>query len=70
LPASGIIDLALALVALKAGVVPGVATLETLDRELAPFPVSSKPQKPRSDVALIICRGFGGMNVALIVRGG
>jgi hypothetical protein len=32
------------------------------------MPVSREPQKPRSDVALVICRGFGGMNVALIVR--
>ena len=30
--------------------------------------VSAKPQTPRSNVALIICRGFGGMNVALLVR--
>ena len=26
------------------------------------------PQKPRSDIALVLCRGFGGMNVALIIR--
>jgi len=68
--ASGVIDLALSLAALRAGVVPGVATLESLDREIAPFPVSTKAQKPSSNIALIICRGFGGMNVALIVRGG
>ena len=66
--ASGAIDLALALAALRAGVVPGVATLESLDPDVAPFPVSSKAQKPRTNVALIICRGFGGMNVVLIVR--
>lgn len=66
--ASGILDLVMALTALRQGIVPGIATLQKLDAELAPFPVSSAPQKPRGDLALVICRGFGGMNVALIVR--
>jgi 3-oxoacyl-[acyl-carrier-protein] synthase-1 len=67
--ASGIIDLVLALSALQEDIVPGIATLNVLDPELAPFPASRKPQRPRSDIALILCRGFGGMNVALVVRG-
>jgi 3-oxoacyl-[acyl-carrier-protein] synthase I len=66
--ASGVMDLVLALNALRLRTVPGIHTLNTLDPELAPFPVSSKPQQPRSDVALVLCRGFGGMNVALLVR--
>jgi 3-oxoacyl-[acyl-carrier-protein] synthase-1 len=68
--ASATLDLVFALKALQQGLVPGVATLNELDPALAPFPVSSKPQKPRSDVALICSRGFGGMNVALLVRAG
>jgi len=67
--ASGVLDLVLTLTALQRGVVPGIPTLKTLDPDIAPFPVSSSPQKPRSDVALILSRGFGGMNVALLVRG-
>jgi 3-oxoacyl-[acyl-carrier-protein] synthase I len=67
--ASGVVDLVLALSALKQGVVPGIATLNFLDPQIAPFPVQSTPQQPRSDIALILCRGFGGMNVALLVRG-
>jgi 3-oxoacyl-[acyl-carrier-protein] synthase-1 len=66
--ASGVIDLVFALTALRQQVVPGIATLNSLDPELAPFPVSATAQKPRGDIALVICRGFGGMNVALIVR--
>lgn len=66
--ASGVIDLVLALRALRQGVVPGIATLQTPDPELLPFPVSTGPQSPRSDIALILCRGFGAMNVALLVR--
>jgi 3-oxoacyl-[acyl-carrier-protein] synthase-1 len=67
--ASGVLDLVLALTALNEGIVPGIATLNSLDREIAPFPASRTPQQPRSDIALILCRGFAGMNVALVVRG-
>ena len=66
--ASGALDLVLVLSALKQRTVPGIPTLSSLDPELAPFPVSTKTQEPRGDVALVICRGFGGMNVALLVR--
>jgi len=66
--ASGALDLLLALQALRSQIVPGIATLNSLDPALAPLPVSQSPQKPRCDTALICCRGFGGMNVALVVR--
>ena len=66
--ASGVIDLVLALKALRQRIVPGIFTLNSLDPELAPFPVSATAQKPRSHIALMICRGFGGMNVALVIR--
>jgi 3-oxoacyl-[acyl-carrier-protein] synthase I len=66
--ASGLLDLTLALTALQRGIVPGIGTLECLDPELAPLPVSRTPQPPRSDIALVLSRGFGGMNVALVVR--
>ena len=66
--ASGLLDLVVTLNALKQGIVPGIATLNALDPELAPLPVSPAPQEPRSDIALILCRGFAGMNVALLVR--
>jgi len=66
--ASGALDLVLALRALSQRVVPCIPTLCTLDPQLVPFPVSVAPQTPRSDVALVLCRGFGGMNVALLIR--
>ena len=47
---------------------PGIATLEAVDAEFSTLPVSREAQKPRSDIALVLCRGFGGMNVALVVR--
>jgi 3-oxoacyl-[acyl-carrier-protein] synthase-1 len=68
LAASGILDSVLALAALRHGVVPGVATLRELDPDLADLPVSAQPQVPRSDVALVLSRGFGGSNTALVLR--
>ena len=68
LAASGILDFVIALEALRNGVVPGVPTLNAIDPEFSTLPVSRDAQKPRSDIALVLCRGFGGMNVALIVR--
>ena len=68
--ASAALDLVMALKALQEAIVPGIATLNELDPALAPLPVSSKPQRLRSDIGLVCSRGFGGMNVALVVRAG
>jgi len=67
--AAGIIETVLALAALARNVVPGVANLETVDPECAGLPLSSTAQTPRSNVALILCRGFAGTDAALVVRG-
>ncbi len=66
--ASGVLDLALTLRALQENVVPGIPTLRTLDPALAPLPVTPSPQRPLAATALLICRGFGGMNLAMIVH--
>jgi len=66
--AAGILETTLSLLALAEGVVPGVATLRELDPDCAGVPVSASPQVPRSKIALILCRGFGGTDAALLVR--
>ncbi len=66
--ASGILDLVFAMTALRQKIVPGIPMLNLTDPEFAPFPVSKTAQQPRGDIALVLCRGFGGMNVALLVR--
>jgi 3-oxoacyl-[acyl-carrier-protein] synthase-1 len=66
--ASAIIDLVMALRALHQKTVPGIANLNELDPAFSALPISRQPQAPRSDVALICSRGFGSMNVALLVR--
>jgi 3-oxoacyl-[acyl-carrier-protein] synthase-1 len=66
--ASATLDLVLALKALQQGIVPGIGTLKEVDPAFAAFPVSTNPQRPRSALALLCSRGFGGMNVALVVR--
>jgi 3-oxoacyl-[acyl-carrier-protein] synthase-1 len=66
--ASGPVETVLTLAALHRGTVPGVATLRRLDPACAELPVSAQPQTPRSDVGLVLSRGFGGTNAALLVR--
>lgn len=66
--ASGIADLVMTLEALKREILPGIGTLAEVDSAIGDFPVSSSATKPTSQNALVICRGFGGMNVVLAVR--
>jgi 3-oxoacyl-[acyl-carrier-protein] synthase-1 len=68
LAASGIVEAVVALAAMREGSVPGVANLRELDPECAGLPVAATPQTPRSDVALVLSRGFGGTNAALVLR--
>jgi 3-oxoacyl-[acyl-carrier-protein] synthase-1 len=68
LAAAGAIDTVLGLQALRRGLVPGIATLEQLDPEFLDLNVSHEASQPRSDVALIISRGFAGTNAALVIR--
>ncbi len=67
--AAGIVETVLALAALQARVVPGIAMLRTLDPACAGLAASATAQVPRSDVALVLCRGFASTNAALLVRG-
>jgi 3-oxoacyl-[acyl-carrier-protein] synthase I len=66
--AAGIIEAVIALEALRERIVPGVATLENLDPACSGLRVSRAAQTPRSNVALILSRGFAGTNAALLVR--
>jgi 3-oxoacyl-[acyl-carrier-protein] synthase I len=68
--ASGILDLTLALKALEQRIAPGMPTLQAADPEFPWLTVQPQAQPVRSNVALVCCRGFGGMNVATLVRTG
>jgi 3-oxoacyl-[acyl-carrier-protein] synthase-1 len=68
--AAGILETVLAFAALARNVVPGVANLSRLDVNCAGLSVSAAAQRPTTDVALILCRGFAGTNAALVVRAG
>ncbi len=68
LAAAGAVDAVIALHALRAGTVPGIASLATLDPQFGDFPASRRAAVPTSDVALILARGFGATNAALLVR--
>jgi 3-oxoacyl-[acyl-carrier-protein] synthase-1 len=66
--ASGILETVQGLWALRERRVPGIASLRELDPAVAGLPVSAAACTPRSDVALVISRGFGGTNAALLIR--
>ena len=51
--AAGILETVVGLAALRANVVPGIATLQTIDPECEGLPVSAKAQAPRSPIALV-----------------
>jgi 3-oxoacyl-(acyl-carrier-protein) synthase len=70
LASAGLIDAVLAVAALRAGMVPGIAGLGAQDAEAPALPASATAQAPRSDVALVISRGFGGTNAACLLRAG
>lgn len=69
LSASGAMDAVLALQMLERGLVPGIATLENLDPAFPQLAASKLVATPRSDIALVISRGFGSTNAALLIRG-
>ena len=66
--AAGILETVVALCALRERIVPDIRTLTALDADCAELRVSALPQTPRSDVALILSRGFAATNAALLVR--
>lgn len=66
--ASGSIEAVLALECLRRSVVPGIATLRAIDPAFARLPVSATAQAPRSKLALVLSRGFGGTSAALVLK--
>ena len=66
--AAGALDTVIALSCLRAGYASGIATLREIDPRCQPLPVSSAGLRLRSDIALVLGRGFGGMSAALMIR--
>jgi 3-oxoacyl-[acyl-carrier-protein] synthase-1 len=68
LSASAVLEMVLALRAVQDGELPGIGSLCEPDPECG-LPVARWPQRPRSDVALVLSRGFAGVDVAVLLRG-
>jgi 3-oxoacyl-[acyl-carrier-protein] synthase-1 len=66
--AAGLFDSAIGLEACRRRVVPGISTLEQLADSCAGLNVSKQARTPRSDVVLVLCRGFAGTNAAVLLR--
>ncbi|MGL6110415.1 MAG: beta-ketoacyl-[acyl-carrier-protein] synthase family protein [Rubrivivax sp.] len=68
LAAAGLIEAVLALAALRAKVVPGIAALNDIDPDCGALNVAHGHRPPSSDIALVVSRGFGGTNAACVLR--
>ncbi len=68
LAAAGLVEAVLALGALRARVVPGMASLGETAAHCEGLALSRASRAPRSDVALVLSRGFGGTNAACVLR--
>jgi 3-oxoacyl-[acyl-carrier-protein] synthase-1 len=68
LAAAGLIEAAVTIAALRSRSVPGIATLAELDPACGPLNASREHRTPRSDIALLLSRGFGGTNAACLLR--
>jgi 3-oxoacyl-(acyl-carrier-protein) synthase len=66
--ASGSIDAVLCLLALQRGVVPGIGCLNELEPALTDLPFAIGHQEPRNNIGIVLCRGFGGRNTAIIIK--
>lgn len=65
---SGLVDVAIGLEAARRGIVPGVATLDRLAPSCTGLNVTKQNRETRSDVVLVLCRGFAGTNAAVLLR--
>jgi 3-oxoacyl-[acyl-carrier-protein] synthase-1 len=68
LAAAGALEAVIALAAMRAGVVPGIGSLVTPAPSAEGLPLSRQPVAARGDVALVLSRGFGSTDAALLLR--
>jgi len=66
--AAGMLDLVIALELSRRGVVPGVGNLQALASGCADLNVTAHTRDARSSVALVLSRGFGGTNSAVLLK--
>lgn len=69
LAASGLMDTLLTNKSLNTKMVPGIANLKSLARNSEGLCIRQDAQTPTSNLALIVNRGFGGLNAALVIKG-
>jgi 3-oxoacyl-[acyl-carrier-protein] synthase-1 len=67
LAASALLELVLALESLRRAAVPGVAPLEEIDPRCGDLAMAAATRPPRGDTALVVSRGFAGVDAALLI---
>ncbi|MEE9451592.1 MAG: beta-ketoacyl synthase N-terminal-like domain-containing protein [Gammaproteobacteria bacterium] len=65
---SGVIETIFTLLALQDKYVPGIATLRKKAQSCQALNISAEAQVPRSQLAMVIARGFSSMNTCLLLK--
>jgi 3-oxoacyl-[acyl-carrier-protein] synthase-1 len=65
--ASGVLETVLALLSLREGCVPGVASLQRLAPDCQGLRISASHQEPTSRLGLVVSRGFAGLNSCIVL---
>jgi act minimal PKS chain-length factor (CLF/KS beta) len=68
LAGAGTIDTAYAALALRDGAIPPTISIDAQDPELGLNIVANEPLRTELDTALVLARGTGGVNSALVLR--
>jgi 3-oxoacyl-[acyl-carrier-protein] synthase II len=66
--AAGALEAVLVLECLRNGAAPGIGALRDPDPQCLPLAVSASATALHGDIALVLGRGFGGMNTALLLK--
>jgi 3-oxoacyl-[acyl-carrier-protein] synthase-1 len=66
--AAGLLEVTVGLNACRRKVVPGIANLEQKAASCTGLNVSEQARASRSDIVLVLCRGFAGVNAAVLLR--
>lgn len=67
LSASGLLDSVLTVRSLNKSVVPGIANFNELATDCAPINISRETSRLKSPLAMVLSRGFGGINGAVLL---
>jgi 3-oxoacyl-[acyl-carrier-protein] synthase I len=68
LTAAGPLETIMTLLALRAGVVPGIANLSAADAEREAINLCARSESIEKNIGVVYCRGFGSFNASVLIK--